>query len=1034
MPRTFNREPHLVNLPSKNDVKNYFFNHNNWTGFNDDKNFVAIDQQSFSACKNVYVNEEGILRSRPYIKVKDREGGVNMTQVIDAWEFGPVNVYKSYITSNTIPPVTTYVLQFVNEDFDSSCQFGLVSNEVKLIVKDRKIFIFEPTTFNYYDMDTNTVSSANDFIYIPVNKVVTDGVEDDFESLNELTTSYIIRYLFKNFTDIDFTDILNKNVNIKIDGNEFEVVFTENTYMSIFVQKHDLPNNAYANEYIMGRYNKNTPLVDYVHALGQDICMLCTCDTTLGTEDNLYVPTNTWNIYWSIDYVTFTKLEFKDDIVAKPTLSKDGSMACILRSDGLYVISLISTDGSGILTYPTWTNIYSVSIPYYQPSLAIPTNVRYNMSCQNSISVVDKDTWIILYSLTPNTINDDYLFSTLFKCVYKKQGTVKYNNTVKYNAQISGINTEISVFSAGYYNAVPIHIKWLDNYTNVSIYSYFSMEYYDVDLNTLITSYSRPMIVIFNDTTTYFELYRTDVTTIIDYCNINYTDDFVVSDNCIYYSYSDYVDTSSYETVNKKKVYKYYSRTFNGITDTYEILLHTSTFTGNDENTLRYCRINTNSDENKLMFVLDNILYTFINNTLQSNEDLLLEQYDEDAFIRALFFENNRIICEYDGNLYTNNLLNANLTIDFKVDGIINYLYPSHYCELENYYLSVGNKLFISETKNSTDFKWYFPKINTENLEYDITNLHPISDKEVAIFQKNTIRYITYDNDLEAYRYYKARTDIGLIEGADVLTTFDGKYTIFNTQRGLVAMSYQEFIASTEQALTFITDSIYTHYMKYAISPIKLCKYGYWLFIYREDSNGGYMYDLRTNSWWPFEYTNNCSKFIVMDNLVYLISNNTIYSNLYDDITIYQDYIFNQEPVAIDWFIKSQKLHLSAINNYKNILSLTLNNTFNDDVDLDNDTRNKKKMRFTLKVKLFRTDISQDSYGSIVQKGYFSSGDTEKVISYDIDCISTFVQRVNFGKVIEFQYEIHSNNSWYEKIPLSLANISIKYKVGSQVR
>ena len=37
MARTFNRRPMSVSGPSKNDVKNYTFNYENWKGINDSK-------------------------------------------------------------------------------------------------------------------------------------------------------------------------------------------------------------------------------------------------------------------------------------------------------------------------------------------------------------------------------------------------------------------------------------------------------------------------------------------------------------------------------------------------------------------------------------------------------------------------------------------------------------------------------------------------------------------------------------------------------------------------------------------------------------------------------------------------------------------------------------------------------------------------------------------------------------------------------------------------------------------------------------
>lgn len=69
--------------------------------------------------------------------------------------------------------------------------------------------------------------------------------------------------------------------------------------------------------------------------------------------------------------------------------------------------------------------------------------------------------------------------------------------------------------------------------------------------------------------------------------------------------------------------------------------------------------------------------------------------------------------------------------------GETNFILPEVYALLENYYVGIGNKLYIS--KSVTDngkFKWYFPEISVQPFDNSITNLQPISNSEVAIFLK----------------------------------------------------------------------------------------------------------------------------------------------------------------------------------------------------------------------------------------------------------------------------------------------------------
>ena len=65
MVRTINRQPYTVKQLDYGDVKYKFFNHSNWKGVCDDKNYLGVDQETFADSKNVYVDSEGILKSRP---------------------------------------------------------------------------------------------------------------------------------------------------------------------------------------------------------------------------------------------------------------------------------------------------------------------------------------------------------------------------------------------------------------------------------------------------------------------------------------------------------------------------------------------------------------------------------------------------------------------------------------------------------------------------------------------------------------------------------------------------------------------------------------------------------------------------------------------------------------------------------------------------------------------------------------------------------------------------------------------------------
>ena len=83
MARTIRRQPFSVSTNSSDYPKSYFFNQAQFKGLCDNQNDVSIDPQTFADVKNMYVDENGILTSRPPLKFYDGEA-----YIIDQWLFG----------------------------------------------------------------------------------------------------------------------------------------------------------------------------------------------------------------------------------------------------------------------------------------------------------------------------------------------------------------------------------------------------------------------------------------------------------------------------------------------------------------------------------------------------------------------------------------------------------------------------------------------------------------------------------------------------------------------------------------------------------------------------------------------------------------------------------------------------------------------------------------------------------------------------------------------------------------------------------
>jgi hypothetical protein len=380
----------------------------------------------------------------------------------------------------------------------------------------------------------------------------------------------------------------------------------------------------------------------------------------------------------------------------------------------------------------------------------------------------------------------------------------------------------------------------------------------------------------------------------------------------------------------------------------------------------------------------------------------------------------------------------AVVSVDELIEGKQNNICPSNVAVLSNYYFSEDNKLYISSPssalhiedngdilKDTADFKWYFPEVNRQEFDYQITNLHVISNIDVAIFFEHSISYVNWDSDVSAYRYYKSKMQTGCKNGCDVITTYDGKYVIFTSERGLVAMTYQEFTATTEQTLTYVSDEIFSLFQNYiskknSSNEIKLYKHQHWIFVYKQDSKKLLVFDTRTNSWWPITCLHNLTKLFTQDNELSILCNNKVFSLNKSDAAYYD---YDGRNHKIEWFIKSQKLHFNAINYYKHISNITFTSVHNK-TNLQSELQNTGFSDFKLQVNNYRTRVD----------GNINDADDYISVNYTVDSARTYVLRLNYSKINEFEYMLSSNEENATDIPLSLNSITIKYKVGSQVR
>ena len=1073
MGRTINRPITSVNTPSKSDVQNYFFTHANWKGLNNDKNFLTVDQETFSECKNVYMDSEGLLRSRPSMKIKTVEVTLNgenviLSDILYCERFANVTVYK-------VKKPYTHALIF-SPDNSSAMQVSC-SNDVKLLNVEGKIFVFSEQSLHYYDIDTNTYHNADEFIYVPVTKTYKEGFWNDLEPVNEFTTSCIHRYLFDNIADeVNFNILVGKHVSVTINDDVYYIDFVKDNEIIFLEDKKVLTEDNF-----IKIANVNFPLISTCE--GKQF--LLSYHLSEG-----FTNSNDYAIYYTADGLVFKELPEVKGVIAYPKITSDGHYAYCLKSDDLYMCSLVDTESN---YFDTWTPVLKTYYSdFYNKDVNILDSIPWNRV--DSIAEVHSiDNFVIYFSrdTTLGVLDRGVLACDDGECSYKFIS--KHSKYSSFTVSNPIINNNIDIDdNSKYFDDVTLSFSDSESLSKNLLKIYFSDPYITKSSQTDITDnfyfiLHATIVVAIQRTTGQivrkyysqieqrFNVYYNDYTNRFDAdsvtldlkglsCTIALNVSVLTNYSLLYnftiptlkfnglfdfeYDGDEYSISNTYQYVPNIQygITSYNSSYLVDVGIVYKLDVTNSTnhclYKNSDNNLslMNGLRITDDFIKHTKTSSSTPTLYTYHVESLSRTSTELLpklsNKYDVKCIIRRdgsvvtneylyvnsksnipLLFEIMPLSFEDSFYAYTNNTLYSNdisrqISIDEVITGTNNYFVPELIAEIGSFYLSKDKTLYISSYPADGKFKWYLPKISTEEFDSEITNLHPISSSEMAVFLRNSIYYIKRSEEftktgINVYLYYKSKIQVGSLKGSDVITSFDGQYVIFPSTRGLVALTYQELTASTEQVLNFLSDSIHKTFSEYTDSAIKLYKYDYWIACYKEGSKSLLVFDIRNNSWWPIELCDAIKDIVTIDDKPVILGTNLYYLDSSEN----DYYDFDGNKSQIDWSVKSQKLHLSAPNNYKHISNITITSV------LDNPS--KEALDLDLIVTNYRKRMN--------------TSDAENFV-FDVDTVRVYVKRLNYSKVNEFQYELKCDEYNDIRIPLSLSSISIKYKISGQVR
>lgn len=424
-----------------------------------------------------------------------------------------------------------------------------------------------------------------------------------------------------------------------------------------------------------------------------------------------------------------------------------------------------------------------------------------------------------------------------------------------------------------------------------------------------------------------------------------------------------------------------------------------------------------------------------------------------------------------DGVLWTNRSDGDNIVeVDEFIQGKSTSLVPEHHTTLDAQYFSFENELGqhllqISDARRDDDnYLLYLPKKNEFVFTDAITNLHNLSDSAIVVFTQQDIWYINrlVSNDTIVYtRPIKSKIPVGCREGCDVITVPNGNALIFATSRGIVAMAPENFVATAEPILSYLSDSIqrkYNHFYNDTVRAIKfvpnefevgytpmikIVTYKTWIMFYQYMGKEVLLLDLRNNSWWiwdtpyPIKNMHATDKLTVLMQIDFSLYNTQLCvpfildedaEEYVDDIVkslsgkealngdtelVFENEFFGNRRVykyaspVIDWYFDSQKLHFGAMNNYKCIKAVHLN--------LVGDETTKMK-------------LSMKAYRNVYHP------EQSTVVEVKINEVRTFIKRMNVMHVINFQYTLENDDNVQNPRPLELNSTAIKYEVKERIR
>lgn len=1115
MAKTVNRYPSINDINYKKLNTNYFV-HSQFKGKQDNKNDALIDPNTFADCKNIYIDTNENLVSRAPFKINtdkiflvDEEyvngikcsvykffrSSFNTTMYTFGDGFGTPR-YNIFIYIEGCPEFLHLNLDILLPDnirYTSKLdiKFTCIESYILIWVAGLDLFV--------YDVKNKLFKNAKDLIYKPIKSLVVNGVESNQEDRNYLSDVYIKRYLYSKDSYINFAELMDKTVKVYLDNGIVKYIYDINI------------NNYTTNRFMIA------PLYRFSNITVIDFKNTGRVDLLLFTDIN-------GNYYIAIDYnkvipVPNLSLVDNDRAVVNMFISKDNLHVCALvyytpARTGLnyiqesFYLYYVTLDEIGNID-KEWTNLYHNK--YYIKSdnfsiFGIPKCV-----------VKDPDNYAIYYP--SNRTDTTYTMTEYIKCIYKDNTNYEvedkfsipidsymgdsiyeceffYNNTAKPSTTqvyVPYISLKRQIVKRGeiellgyaargnflqnnnYYASFYIGSMTFDTPSSIShVYTNIT-SYFDRDTELPVSKYNIYNNAILNITNEYESTYNSYIimrTKLNDAYNITCITTGLTFEVSNFYSTRTFILRIEYNTSFKIPI-------------------------ESNNCIINYTDLPKDTNVTRLETLIHNKLITYNESTHLTQTNIFGGTTIDDEYF-PVYLNNDKIIIYKNNYIYTSQLQdNIKIYIDVEEGSSYNLIPPDYTAPLnEDYYvfnnnIEVTEKKYdlISQSEGNDVFLLYFPISNEQFFVEKITALHPISDSVLGIFTEESIWYMSSvieNNKTLYYKPTKTKIPVGLKENNVVITMLNGQAILFPTPRGITMMSPQDFVATTDMHLQYISDNIQTTYedfyedtfdafadclkksnagrndlyIKTVYPQIKIINYKYWIIFYKRLSIEMLWYDTRNNSWWKMYSKYPINNIIGKDRLEIYCKMTAIpkgaggpYGEMIDKqgtLLPFENIKFLYCDKELDSLDYNDTIleYKNGVNNsimFVNYNSKHINNNYIFEVP-EKEIEwyfTSQKLNFNQPVNykkilaMYMTNKGNDNVSiELSTKAYRDSYHPEKtlVMQERVNDIRTFVKRMNVMHVTDFQYEIKQDKSADIQKQFRLNSLTIKYEIKEVIR